>query len=75
MLNPKLVSKENREKIIKAFEKLKARKIMKVVDELNDETRLAFEHTVLKSFGIDTYFDKIKSSLLSMQETRATVRE
>ena len=75
MLNPKLVSKENREKIIKAFDKLKARKIMKVADELHDETRLAFEHTVLSSFGIDEYFDKIKASLLSMQETRATVKE
>ncbi len=75
MLNPKLVSKENREHIIKAFEKLKTRKIMKVSEELNDDIRLEFEHTVLKSFGMDEYFEKIKISLLSMQETRATARE
>ena len=75
MLKLKLVSKKKKKKIIKAFDKLKARKIMKVADELHDETRLAFEHTVVSSFGIDEYFDKIKASLLSMQETRATVKE
>ena len=75
MLNPKLVSKENKNKIINAFEKLKARNILKVSEELNDDIRLEFEHTVLSSFGIDNYFEKIKSSLLSMQETRATVKE
>ena len=75
MLNPKLVSKENREKIISAFEKLKSRNIMNVTDELNDDFRLKFEHTVLASFGIDKYFNDIKSSLLSMFETRMTVKE
>ena len=75
MLNPKLVSETDRQKILAAFEKVKARKIMKVSEELNDDSRLAFEHEVLRSFGIDGYFEKIKSSLLSMQEARATTRE
>lgn len=75
MLNPKLVSTTDRQKILSAFGQLKARPIMKVSEELKDETRLAFEHTVLHSFGIDIYFDKIKTSLLSMQETRATAKE
>ena len=75
MLNPKLVSTSDRQKILAAFEKVKARKIMKVSEELNDESRLLFEHEVLRSFGIDEYFEKIKSSLLSMQEARATARE
>lgn len=75
MLNPKLVSHDDREKIIAAFEKLKSRQIIRVSEELIDDIRLEFEHTVLRSFGIDDYFEKIKSSLLSMQETRATVRE
>lgn len=75
MLNPKLVNASDRQKILTAFEKVKARKIMKVSEELNDESRLAFEHEVLRSFGIDEYFDMIKSSLLSMQEARATARE
>ena len=61
MLNPKLVNASAREKILTAFEKVKARSIMKVSDELHDATRLEFEHEVLRSFGIDEYFDKIKS--------------
>lgn len=75
MLNPQLVSDEDREEILAAFEKLKSREIKKVSEELSDETRLAFERTVLKSFGIEGYFEPIKSSLLSMQEARATARE
>ncbi len=75
MLNPKLVKEDDRKKILAAFEKVKSRKIKKVSEELEDESRLAFEHEVLRSFGIDEYFNKIKDSLLSMQETRATVRE
>ena len=43
-------------------------------EELKDEIRLDFEHIVLQSFGMEDYFDKIKSSLLSMQETKATAR-
>lgn len=75
MLDPKLVSASDRKKILEAFENVKARKIKKVSEELCDKTRCAFEHEVLRSFGIDEYFDKIKSSLLSMQEARATARE
>lgn len=72
MLNPNLVTTANRQRILAAFERVKARKIMKVSEELNDESRLAFEHEVLRSFAIDEYFERIKSSLLSMQEARAT---
>lgn len=75
MLNPKLVSVVDRQKILSAFERLKSRPIMKVAEELNDKARLDFEHLVLQSFGIDNYFEKIKTSLLSMQETRATAKE
>lgn len=74
MLNPKLVSKDDRIRIIESFNDLKSRKIMKVTDELKDDIRLKFEYVVLKSFNIDKYFNKIKSSLLSMQKTRAAVK-
>ena len=75
MLNPNLVSAVDRERIISAFNKLKGRQILKVSEELNDSNRLAFEHAVLQSFGIDGYFENIKFSLLSMQETRATAKK
>ena len=75
MLNPNLVSATDRQNILSAFEKLKARQIMKVSEELKDEIRLDFEHIVLQSFGMEDYFDKIKSSLLSMQETKMCIRD
>ncbi len=75
MLNPALVNDSDRQKILAAFEKVKSRKIMRASEELNDESRIEFEHQVLRSFGINGYFDRIKSSLLSMQAARATARE
>lgn len=75
MLNPKLINSNNRQKILDSFEKIKRRKILSVYDELNDPERIEFEHEVLRCFDIDEYFDKIKFSLLSMQEARATARK
>lgn len=75
MLNPKLINSINRQKILDSFEKIKRRNIMPVYDELNDPLRIEFEHEILRCFGIDKYFDKIKFSLLSMQEVRATARK
>ena len=75
MLDPGLVNTSDRKKILKAFDRVKARGIMKVADELCDDARIDFEHTVLGSFGIDGYFDKIKASLLSMQKARAAVKK
>lgn len=74
MLNPKLVSKSARNNIVQAFDRIKNRQIMNIADELRDDARLQFEHEVLRSFGIDEYFEKIKNSLLSMQASRATVK-
>lgn len=75
MLNPRQVSKENRDKIVTAFSVLKARPIKKVSEELFEEDRIEFEHTVLNSFGADNYFEEIRQSLLSLQKTRGTVKE
>ena len=74
MLNPNLVSKSARENIVQAFDRIKSRQIMNFVDELRDDARIQFEHEVLRSFGIDEYFEKIKNSLLSMQASRAAVK-
>ena len=74
ILNPNLVSKSARENIVQAFDRIKSRQIMNFVDELRDDARIQFEHEVLRSFGIDEYFEKIKNSLLSMQASRAAVK-
>lgn len=75
MLDPRLVSAADRADILQAFDRVKARSIKTVSEELCDDSRLAFEHTVLNAFGMDRYFDNIRDSLLSMQRTRATARE
>lgn len=75
MLNPKLVSKTDRAKILAAFETLKTRQIMNTLDELYQPDRGLFEHTVFKTFGIDECFERVRHSLVSLQRTRATARE
>lgn len=74
MLDPRQVTKEDREKIIEAFTRLKARKIKKIAEELYEEDRVYFEHIVLESFGVAGYFDEIRQSLISMMKTRGTAR-
>lgn len=74
MLNPNCVSSEARQKILSAFEKVKARAIMKISEELDNPDRLNFEHEVLKSFEMDAFFERIKNSLLSMQNTRRSAK-
>ena len=75
MLNPKLVNQTDRDKIVSAFNKLKCREIKKVSEELCDPTREEFEKAVFNAFGLTAIYDNVKTSLLSMQETRATARE
>lgn len=75
MLNPNLVSKTDRAKILAAFETLKTRQIMNTLDELYQPDRELFEHAVFKAFGIDECFERVRHSLVSLQRTRATARE
>lgn len=75
MLNPSLVGRKDEKEILKAFSKLLERPIKNIADELEMPDRLNFEHVVLKAFGIDSYFNKIKKSLISMQQVRATVKK
>lgn len=74
MLDPKRVSPQDRAQILAAFERLMARPIGTVTQELEDPLRLAFERAVFQSFGIQELFGLIKDSLLRLQETRAAVR-
>lgn len=74
ILNPQLLNKEQKDNILKAFEPLLIREILNTKEELKQEDRINFEHTVLKAFGIDDYFDKIKSSLLSIQKVRLNAK-
>ncbi|MBB6604376.1 N-6 DNA methylase [Bacillus pumilus] len=70
MLNPTLLSEENKTKIIIAFEALKSRSLLPFLKEIQQEDRVIFEKTVLESYGLLNLFEPIKNSIVSMQTTR-----
>ena len=61
--------------IKEAFDKVLPKKIMSVEEELKDEDWITFNHAVLQSFGLDSYYLRISHSLLSMRQVRKTARE
>lgn len=70
MLNPDLVSTEDRKVILTAFEPLKSRQVEEALVELNLEDRKIFDDAVLKAYGLESYGESIYSTLKSMLETR-----
>lgn len=63
LLNPSLLSEEEKEEIKTAFEPLKNRPIGTVAEECMMDDRIAFDRTVLRVFGID---ESILNSLYSL---------
>ena len=75
MLNPNLVSIENRMNILNKFQLLLNRNVTSTENELDESDRKSFDLAVLSSFGIEDYYSLIKNSLVSMQRTRLSARE
>lgn len=73
MLDPEKISNKYREEIINAFDKLKSREIKPLREELEEKDRIYFEHVVLRAFGIDGYYDKIKNTIINMQKNRIDI--
>jgi methylase of polypeptide subunit release factors len=74
MLNPTLLAPQAASEIIAAFAPLKAREIKKTEDELTSTDREAFDRCVLRAYGIEAFYSRIKDSLLSIQRTRLSVK-
>ena len=74
MLNPFLLSNDDKSNILNKFEILKNRKILSVEDELNQKDRKDFDLTVLRAFKIEEYYEHIKNCLLKMQRIRLNVK-
>lgn len=74
MLNPNIIDSSAKKNILTKFQPLLQRDIKKTKEEIESKDRIEFDYCVLKAFNIDKYYDDIKSSLLSMQETRSAVR-
>lgn len=75
MLNPTLLSEEAKKKIKSAFRNIERLNIMNVEDELQNKLWIEFNKEVLKSYGIEKYYEQIKSSLISLRQVRAAAVE
>ena len=74
MLDPRLVSVDDRAIILEKFAVVCSRDVMNTLQELQQRDRIEFDKSVLQAFGIINYYDNIKDSLISMQKSRLSVR-
>lgn len=70
MLNPDLISREQRDEIVAAFEVLKTRNVKDAFDELQEQDREQFDSIVLKAYGIGEYSTQIRKALTQMLRVR-----
>lgn len=70
MLNPSLLSEQQKQEILKAFTPLLKRKILHVEQELEQKDRKEFDTAVLRAYGMESVYNEIKESLLSMMKVR-----
>lgn len=75
MLNPALLTAEQKTDIMEKFSALAERGIVDINQDLNDGARQEFDRTVLKAFGIEKYLDNIISSLKAMRRIRKAVKQ
>ena len=74
IINPSLFGQADRKDILDSFAKIKQRNICDIKTELSFPDRIVFEKKVLKYLGKEEDFDRIKSSLISMQNSRRTAK-
>lgn len=75
MLNPTLVNEEDKMKILTLYSKLEERNVLPLNVEIEKDDRYKFDIAVLKAFGLEMYYDKIKRSLLELFSIRKSVRK
>lgn len=73
ILNPELISQVNKTQIIDLYKKLESRDVKPIKEELEQADRVDFDKAVLKAFGLEGYYDKIKMSLLQLFNIRKSV--
>ncbi len=75
ILDPSHLTQEQKQEIEISFNEILDKEIMTVREEFEDLDWIKFNHVVLRAFGIDAYYDKIRHSLLSMMRVRSTAVE
>jgi hypothetical protein len=75
ILNPDLLSEQQKVEILTAFQPLKHRKIESIFAEVQKSDRINFDKTVLRSFGIDeNLLDSIYSLLTTSVDDRVSMK-
>ncbi|MBE6255564.1 MAG: SAM-dependent DNA methyltransferase [Prevotella sp.] len=75
MLNPSLLTEQQKTTILTQFSQLVERGILDIDQDIDDPIRQEFERVVLEAFGIEDYLDDIISSLKSMRRVRKAVKK
>lgn len=75
MLNPLLLSKEQKNKILKAFAPILERDVKTVEIELAQQDRYDFDKKVLEAYGCEELLDNIRESLKELYQIRQAVRQ
>lgn len=73
IVNPSLITTEKRTQILALFERLEARDILPITDELKSSDRNDFDDAVLDAVGCLPYKDQIKKALLRLYQIRTAV--
>lgn len=75
VLDPDLISASDKDEIKRCFSVLCHRAIQDTLEaELEQEDRVRFDLAVLKAFGMENYYGRIKESLLSLHQIRFSVK-
>ncbi|WP_286755832.1 N-6 DNA methylase [Roseivirga sp. UBA838] len=75
LLNFQLLSDEQKQSIINAFQPIANRNRLPLRQEIEQTDRVNFERVLLEAFGIDEQFEAIKSTLLHLYKIRFAVKE
>ena len=75
MLNPALLTEEQKTAIMTQFSQLVERGILDINQDIDDPIRQEFERVVLNAFGIEDYYDNLISSLKAMRKVRKAVKQ
>ncbi|MDF2700758.1 MAG: hypothetical protein K0Q49_2321 [Haloplasmataceae bacterium] len=75
VLKPDLLTEDNIIKIKDKFQPLLSRNVLDTELELEREDRKEFDLAILRAYGMDKYYEVIKSSLLNMQKSRLSVKK
>jgi hypothetical protein len=74
ILDPRKLSRIQRNEILEAFEPLLHRSIKPTQEELLLKDRINFDQVIMRAYGVEGYYSRIKESLLKMQDARLSVR-